>query len=77
MLEYAAKITRNSSTISEQDIDKLRALGFSDLNVADIALAASFRNFMSRYFDAVGASPEAAFLDADVAVRAELSAGRK
>jgi uncharacterized peroxidase-related enzyme len=77
MLEYAEKITRNSSTVSEQDIDKLRALGFSDLNIADIALAASFRNFMSRYYDAVGASPEAAFLDADTAIRAELAVGRK
>lgn len=77
MLEYAEKITRNASMISEQDINKLRSLGFSDLNIADIALAASFRNFMSRYFDAVGASPEAAFLDADTAVRAELAVGRK
>lgn len=77
MLEYAEMITRNSSMISEQDINKLRAVGFSDLNIADIALAASFRNFMSRYFDAVGASPEAVFLDADKAVRAELAVGRK
>ncbi|MBW3098212.1 carboxymuconolactone decarboxylase family protein [Pseudohoeflea coraliihabitans] len=77
MLEYAEKITRNSSKISEQDIDKLRAVGFSDLNIADIALVASFRNFMSRYFDAVGASPEAAFLDADPAVREKLAVGRK
>ena len=38
------------------DIDKLRGVGFSDLNIADIALAASYRNFMSRYFDAVGAT---------------------
>lgn len=77
MLEYAEKITRNASMISEQDIDKLRALGYSDLNIADIALAASFRNFMSRYFDAVGASPEAAFLDPDIAVRKALAVGRK
>ena len=68
---------RQVAMISEQDIDNLRAVGFSDLNIADIALAASFRNFMSRYFDAVGASPEAAFLDADTAIRAELAVGRK
>ena len=77
MLEYAEMITRNASMISEQDIAKLRKVGFSDLNIADIALAASFRSFMSRYFDAVGASPEEDFLDADTAIRAELSVGRK
>jgi len=76
MLEYAELITRNASLVTEQDINKLRAVGFSDLNVADIALAASFRNFMSRYFDAVGATAEAAFFDADTTVRAELAVGR-
>jgi uncharacterized peroxidase-related enzyme len=77
MLEYTEKITQNASLVSEQDINKLRAVGFSELNIADIALAASFRNFMSRYFDAVGANAEVDFLDADTAVRAELAVGRK
>jgi uncharacterized peroxidase-related enzyme len=77
MLAYAEKITLNASTVCEQDITRLRSVGFSDLNIADIALAASFRNFMSRYFDAVGARAEDVFLDADPAVRAELAVGRK
>ena len=77
MLAYAEKITRDASTITEQDIERLRSVGFSDLNIADIALAASFRSFLSRYFDAVGASAEEAFLDNDETVRTELSVGRK
>lgn len=75
MLDYAAQISRDASRITEADIERLRQVGFSDLNIADIALAASFRAFMSRYFDAVGATPEAGFLDADPAVRAELAGG--
>lgn len=76
MLAYAEKITRNASSISAHDIERLRSVGFSDLNIADIALAASFRNFLSRYFDAVGATVEETFLDEDVGIRAELAVGR-
>ena len=75
MLAYAEQITIDASRITQGDIDALRAVGLSDLNIADIALAASFRNFVSRYFDAVGAKTEPEFLDADLNVRNELSVG--
>jgi len=77
MLAYAEQITRDASKITQADIDRLRAAGLTDLNIADIALAASFRNFLSRYFDAVGASAEPQFLDDDLAVRSELAVGNR
>jgi uncharacterized peroxidase-related enzyme len=77
MLDYAAQISQDASLVTEADIQKLHSHGFSDLNIADIALAASFRAFLSRYFDAVGATVEPQFLDADPTVREELSVGRK
>lgn len=77
MLAYAEQISRDASRITEGDIQRLRDAGLSDLNIADIALAASFRNFMSRYFDAVGATVEPEFLDSDHAVRDEMAIGRK
>jgi uncharacterized peroxidase-related enzyme len=77
MLAYAEQITINASLIGQADIDRLRELGFTDVNIADIALAASFRNFLSRYFDAVGAEAEPDFLDDDPAIRAELSRARQ
>ena len=72
MLAYAEQITIDASRITQADIDGLRALGLSDRNIADISLAASFRNFLSRYFDAVGAEVEAEFLELDPAIRGEL-----
>lgn len=75
MLSYAEQITRDASQIAQSDIDKLRGVGFTDLNIADIALAASFRNFMSRYFDAVGARVEPEFLDDDPFIRKEMAVG--
>lgn len=75
MLAYAEQITRDASKITPVHIERLRAVGLSDLNIADIALAASFRNFVSRYFDAVGATAEPQFRDADPAVEAALVPG--
>ncbi len=77
MLAYAEQITVDASRIRQEDIDSLRAVGLTDGNIADIALAASFRNFLSRYFDAVGAEAEPEFLDDDLSVRRELSVGRR
>ncbi len=77
MLAYAEQITRDASKITQADIDRLRATGLSDLNIADIALAASFRNFLSRYFDAVGARAEPQFLDDDPVVQSELAVGNR
>lgn len=77
MLAYVEQITRDASRIGEADIERLRKVGLTDLNIADIALAASFRNFMSRYFDAVGATAEPAFLDADPAVRRQMAVGKQ
>jgi uncharacterized peroxidase-related enzyme len=77
MLAYAEKITKDASQVTQADIDRLRAAGFSDPQIADIALCAGFRNFVSRYFDATGAGTEAAFIDADEQFRAAMNVGRK
>lgn len=77
MLDYAAKISRNASEVTEADIAALRAAGFTDTQICDIALCASFRAFVARFFDAVGAGPEAAYLDPDPAFRAAMTVGRK
>ena len=77
MLAYAEKIARDASQISQRDIDRLRAVGFSDRQICDIALCASFRCFVSRFFDAMGAGPEAAFIDDDEAFRTAMTVGKK
>jgi hypothetical protein len=54
----------------------LRAVGFSDQQICDIALCASFRCFISRFFDAVGAGPEAVYIDSDEEFRKEMTVGK-
>lgn len=76
MLSYAEKVARNASEIVQTDIDALRAAGFTDVEISDIALCASIRAFVSRFFDAVGAAPEPVFLDPDQEFRVAMTVGK-
>lgn len=77
MLAYAEKIARDASQVSQADIDRLRSVGFTDREICDIALCASFRCFVSRFFDAIGAGPEAAYIDEDPEFRAAMTVGKE
>lgn len=77
MLAYAEKVAAGAHRIGQADIDRLRAAGFSDRQICDIALCASLRCFISKFVDATGAVPEPAFVDADEAFRAAMTVGRK
>ncbi len=77
MLAYAEQITKDATQISQHDIDRLRSVGFSDPEICDIALCAAFRSFVSRFFDAVGASAETTFLDPDEDFRAAMTVGKQ
>ena len=76
MLEYAEKVTTAASKIEQADIDRLREHGFSDAQISDIALCAAWRNFISRFFDAVGATPDDEYRALDPAFRDPLCVGR-
>ena len=77
MLSYARKVARKASEVTVDDVDALRAAGFDDTQICDIALCASLRCFMARFFDATGAAPEDSFADADPRFRAALTVGRE
>jgi uncharacterized peroxidase-related enzyme len=76
MLAYAEKIATEAHRVGQADIDRLRAAGFSDQQICDIALCASFRCFISKFVDATGAIPEQAFVDGDETFRAAMTVGR-
>lgn len=76
MLAYAEQIARDASKITPADVDALRAVGFTDTEIGDIALCASWRCFLSRFFDATGASPEAMFIDTDPEFSSTMTVGK-
>lgn len=77
MLSYAEKIARNAAEVIIDDIDELRAHGFSDQQICDIALCASFRCFVARFFDAMGAEAEPRYFNPDETFRAAMTVGKR
>jgi uncharacterized peroxidase-related enzyme len=76
MLAYAEKVTTDAHRVTQSDIDQLRSAGFTDRQISDIALCASFRCFLSKFVDAVGAVPEGALADSDAEFRSAMTVGR-
>jgi hypothetical protein len=73
---YAEKVATEAHRIGKADIERLRAAGFTDRQICDIALCASLRCFIGTFADAVGVGPEAAFVDRDAEFRAAMTVGR-
>ena len=63
MMEFAQKIIYHANKITQADVDKLRAVDFSDTEILDITLTATMRSFASKTFDALGAPPDAIYED--------------
>ncbi len=57
MLDFAVKLTRASAEIEEADREALRAAGFSDRDIFDIASVAGFFNMTNRVASATGMEP--------------------
>ena len=61
MMEFARKIARSANEITQADVDELRGMGFDDVQILDMTLAATMRCFASKTFNALGAGPDIAF----------------
>ncbi len=54
MLGYVEKITKAPVSISRDDIEALRAVGFDDTGILQINLIASWFNYINRVADGLG-----------------------
>lgn len=61
MLAFAEKVTVSSATIEEADRDGLRAQGFTDRDIWDIASVAGFFNMTNRVASATGMKPNSGY----------------
>jgi alkylhydroperoxidase family enzyme len=76
MMEYAQKVALRAYEVTAEDVTRLRAHGFTDSEILDIALAAAARCFFSKLLDAVGAEPDEAYAELAEALADVLPAGR-
>ena len=61
MMDFAGKIARSASEMTQADVDALRALGLRDVEILDITLVATLRSFASKTFNALGAVADPAY----------------
>jgi uncharacterized peroxidase-related enzyme len=62
MLDFAVKLTEQSSSCSEDDVDALREAGWSDEDIMDIAQVAAMFNFTNRLASGLGWVPNDEFV---------------
>ena len=58
MLDYAAKLTRTPWEMTEGDVRQLRACGFSERAILDIAQVVAYYAYVNRIADGLGVSLE-------------------
>lgn len=53
--EFATKVAADAASIEQADVDRLRAVGLADADIADVVFAAAARSFFTRVLDGLGA----------------------
>jgi uncharacterized peroxidase-related enzyme len=76
VMDLAEKVAADATSVSEADLDGLRALGLSDTEIFDVVLAAAARCFFSKVLDGVGVRPDAKYGALEPALRDALTVGR-
>ena len=76
VMDLAAKVARDATSVGPEDVERLRRLGLDDDEILDVVLAASVRCFFSKTLDALGAEPDAVYLQLEPRLRASLTVGR-
>jgi len=61
MLEYAAKLAREPWAMSQDDVVRLRAAGFSDRAILEINLVAAYMSFVNRVAEGLDVEVEGQF----------------
>jgi uncharacterized peroxidase-related enzyme len=77
VVRLARKVAEESEKVTQEDIDELRDLGFSDDDVFSIILTAAARCFFSKVLDATGTLPDAVLHDMPDQLRSALTVGRE
>ncbi len=76
MLAYAARAATMPYRVTAGEVEGLKAQGFSDAEIFDIAALATARAFFSGVVEALGGEADASFLELEEGLRESLTPGR-
>ncbi|MDE2980114.1 MAG: peroxidase [Gemmatimonadota bacterium] len=58
LCDYATRLTRKQTGMTEADLDRLRRVGLSDRAIHDAVQVVGFFNYITRIADGLGVEPE-------------------
>jgi uncharacterized peroxidase-related enzyme len=76
VMERAEKLVGDATSVTQDDVDRLRAHGLDDGEIVSVVLAAAARCFFSKALDALGVQPDASYAALDPPLRDALVVGR-
>jgi uncharacterized peroxidase-related enzyme len=76
IMSFAEQIVRDATSVTGEDIQRLRQYGLTDAEIFDIAAATAARCFFSKLLDALGAEPDSAYGDLEAELQDHLTVGR-
>lgn len=76
LLRFARQIARDASRVTSGQVDALKAFGYTDAEIFDVAATAAGRAFFAKVLDALGVEADSPFLGIEAAFREPLSVGR-
>lgn len=76
IMDLAEKVVDDATSVIPADLDRLRELGLTDLEILDVVLAAAARCFFSKTLDALCVQPDAAYAQLEPELRDSLTVGR-
>jgi alkylhydroperoxidase family enzyme len=76
IMAFAERVVADATSITQADVDELRAHGLGDDEVFDVVLAAAVRCFFSKTLDALGVQPDASLAELPPSFTEPLTVGR-
>jgi alkylhydroperoxidase family enzyme len=76
VMDLAERVVDDAASIGDEDLQRIRDLGLSEVEIMDVVLAAAARCFFSKTLDALGVRPDASYRDLDPELLDVLVVGR-
>jgi uncharacterized peroxidase-related enzyme len=76
VMDLAEKVAADATSVTENDIDRLRAFGLDDGEIVSVVCAAAVRCFFSKTLDALGVQADASYESIEPELRDALVVGR-
>jgi uncharacterized peroxidase-related enzyme len=76
LVEFARQVAIDASAVTKRDIERLKAQGFDDGEIFDVAAAAAGRAFFTRVIESLGVEADPPWIAMDPEIRDALAVGR-